>query len=70
MTSDGQAVIQRKNKFTLRCGILYLKWTLKGDAAESLLLVVPWLLRVAALNGCHQEAGHQASKRSISLAEE
>ena len=56
-----------RQRLVMKDGLLYLK-TAMGPTKEPVWrFVVPRQYRVTALNGCHQEAGHQGQKRSISL---
>ena len=51
-------------------GTLYLHSTPKGEDEDLLLFVVPKAHRTAALNGCHQDAGHQGHDCMLSLLQE
>ena len=56
--------------FTTLKGTLYLHSTPKGENEDLLLFIVPKAHRTAALNGCHQDAGHQGCECTISLLQE
>ena len=49
---------------------LYLHSTPKGDNEDLLLFVVPKAHQTAALNGCHQDVGHQGHDCTLSLLQE
>ena len=49
---------------------LHLCSTPKGENENVLLFVVPRAHRVAALKGCHQDAGHQGHDHTLSLLQE
>ena len=59
MSKEGWMVWRNCQKFTSLQGTLYLCSTPKGEDEDLLLFVVPRAHRTAALNGCHQDAGHQ-----------
>ena len=42
----------------------------KGVNEDLLLCVVPKVYQVAALNGCHQNTGHQGHDHTLSLLQE
>ena len=42
----------------------------KGKTEDFLLFVVPRAQHIAALNGCHQDAGHQGHNCTLSLLQE
>ena len=44
--------------FVIHWGALYLHSAPKGETKDLLLFVVPKAHHVAALNGCHRDAGH------------
>ena len=44
--------------------------TPKGETEGLLAFVVPFAHRHTALNGVHQDAGHQGQQRMLALAEE
>ena len=48
-------------------GTLYLWSVPKGETKDILLFMVPKAHCVAALNGCHQDAGHQGCDHTLSL---
>ena len=49
---------------------LYLHSTPKGENEDLLLFVVSKAHRVATLNGCHGDAGHQGHDHTLSLLQE
>ena len=49
---------------------LYLHSTPNGENEDLLLFVVPKAHWVAALNGCHRDAGHQGCDHTLSLLQE
>ena len=49
---------------------LYLHSKPKGNNEDLLLFVIPRAHRVAALNGCHRDAGHQGHDHTLSLLQE
>ena len=58
-SEEGQIIWRNCQNFTVLQDILYLHSMLKGENEDLLLFVVPKTHRTAALNGCHQDAGHQ-----------
>ena len=51
-------------------GILYLCSTPKGEDEDLLLFIVPKMHRMATLNRCHHDAGHQGQDHTLSLLQE
>ena len=63
-------VWRNHQSFTTLRGTLYLCSTPKGENEDLLLFMVPKMHQTAALNGCHQDAGHQGSDHTLSLLQE
>ena len=59
----------RQNCATLQ-GTLYLCSTPKGENEDLLLFLVPKMHHTTALDGCHQDAGHQGHDCTLSLLQE
>ena len=59
MTEEGMAILRERKKFTLHQGTLYHHHTPVRELEEALQFVVPMAHRVAAMNGCYRDAGHQ-----------
>ena len=59
-----------RNNLTIRKGLLYVNIIPKGETEGLLAFVVPSTHRCTALNGVHQDAGHQGQHRTLALAEE
>ena len=66
-TSEGLGFISRQKSLVLVNGKLYLKCKLKGEAETTIVFIVPKAHRRKAINGCHQDAGHQGQNRTASL---
>ena len=49
---------------------MYLRLMPKAETEDLLLFVVPKAHCVAALNGCHQDTGHQGCDQTLSLLQE
>ena len=69
-SEEGQMVWRNCQNFTTLQGTLYLCSTPKGENEDLLLFVVPKMHQTAALNGCHQDAGHQGCDHTLSLLQE
>ena len=69
-SEEGQMVWRNHQNFTVLWDALYLHSTPKGENEDPLLFVVPKAHWTAALNGCHQDAGHQGHVHTLSLLEE
>ena len=67
---EGQALLYQHQWLTLLQGVLYLKSLVEGGVKELLLFVVPKVHWVAALNGCHRDAGHQGQEQTLLLLKE
>ena len=59
MTEEGVAILREQKTFMLHQGALYHCHTPARELEEALQFVVPTGHRVAAMNGCHRDAGHQ-----------
>ena len=70
MSKEGQMVWRNCQNFISLQGTLYLCSTPKGEDEDLFLFMVPRAHRTAALNGCHQDAGHQGHDRTLSLLQE
>ena len=69
-SEEGQMVWRNCQNFVSLQGTLYLCSTPKGEDEDLLLFMVPKAQWTAALNGCHQDAGHQGHDRTLSLLRE
>ena len=69
-TPDGRAVYRYRNNFCLIGRKLYFKSPEPQGLDPLKVFVVPTAHRVAALNGCHDDAGHQGQERTLSLLTE
>ena len=49
---------------------LYLHTTPKGESEDLMLFVVPRADQITAVNGCHQDTGHQGHDHTLSLLQE
>ena len=70
MSEEGQMVWRNCQNFISLQGTLYLCSTPKGEVEDLLLFMVPKAHRTAALNRCHQDAGHQGHDHTLSLLQE
>ena len=68
MSKEGQMVW--RNCQNCLQGTLYLHSTPKGENEDLLLFIVPKAHQTAALNGCHQDTGHQGHDCTLSLLQE
>ena len=66
-SGEGQMVWRNRQNFMSLQGTLYLCSTPKGEDEDLLLFVVPKAQWTAALNGCHQDAGHQGRDHTLTL---
>ena len=66
-TSEGLGFISRQKSLILVNGKLYLKYKLKGEAETTIVFIIPKAHRRKAIDGCHQDAGHQDQNRTTSL---
>ena len=69
-SEDGQIVWRSCQNFMVLQGALYLHSMPKGENEDLLLFVVPKAHRTAALNGCHQDVGHQSHDDTLSFLQE
>ena len=69
-TEEGMAVLQGQKKLMLYQGALYHSHILAGELEEVLWLVVPTAHWVPAMNGCHQDAGHQGQQWTLYLLQD
>ena len=67
---EGQLVWRNCQNFMIHQKALYLCTTPKEESEDFLLFVVPRAHQIAALNGCHQDAGHQGHDHTLSLLQE
>ena len=70
LSEEGQMVWRYHQNFTTLQGTLYLHSTPKGENEDLLLFVVPKMHWTAAMNRCHQDAGHQSHDNTLSLLQE
>ena len=69
-SEEGWLVWRNHQNFTVLQDALYL-WSMpKGENEDLLLFVVPKAHWTAALNGCHQDVGHQGHDCTLSLLQE
>ena len=66
-TPEGLGFISRQKSLVLVNGKLYLKCKLKGEAETTVVFIIPKAHRRKAINGCHQDVGHQGQNRTASL---
>ena len=66
ITEEGRAILQEQRKLTFYQGALYHHYTLAGKL-EVLQFVVPTAHWIAAMNGCHWNAGHQGQQCTLYL---
>ena len=69
-TSEGRSYLVKRKGFWLWRGMLYLCTKQRGDTEDINVFVVPKEHWVCALNGCHQDAGHQGQAWTLALLEE
>ena len=62
----GQLVWRNQQNFVIHQKALYLHTTPKGESEDLMLFMVPKVNWVTALNGCHQDAGHQGCDHTLS----
>ena len=58
-SEEGKALFHVRNNLTMRKGLMYVNIMPKGKTEGLLAFVVPSAHRCTALNGVHQDAGHQ-----------
>ena len=66
-TPEGRNILQNADKLTLSGGLLYYRYKPKYQIEEVKCFIVPRAHRRAAIDGCHQNTGHQGMKRMESL---
>ena len=67
---EGCALFHVCNSLVLSKGLLYISMMPKGDLAGVLAFLVPSSQCTMALNGIHQDAGHQGQERMLALVQE
>ena len=67
---ESMVILRERKKFTLHQGNLYYHHTLAGELEEALWFIVPMAHRVAAMNGCQRDAGHQGQWQMLSLLQD
>ena len=66
-TEESKTILWEQKKLTLYQGALYHHHTPAGKLEEVLQFVVPNAYWVAAMNGFHQDAGHQGQQQTLCL---
>ena len=69
-SEEGKALFHTRNSFTMKKGMLYVNTIPKGETKVLLAFVVPFTHQHAALNGVHQDAGHQGQQRMLALTQQ
>ena len=69
-SEEGKALFRVRNSLTLWKGLMYMNIMPKGETEGLLAFVVPSAHRRTALNGVHQDTGHQGQQRTLVLAKE
>ena len=69
-SEEGQIVCRNCQNFMVLQDALYLCSMPKGENEDLLLFIVPKVHWTAALNGCHQDVGHQGCDHTLSLLQE
>ena len=64
-TGDGKAILWEQKKLMLYQGALYHGHTPVGELEEVLWFIGPIAHWVAAMNGCHWDAGHQGQQETL-----
>ena len=64
-TEEGKTILQEWKKLMLYQGALYHCQTPTGKLEEVLQFMVPMAHGVAAMNGCHQDTGHQDQQQTL-----
>ena len=70
MIEEGMAIIRESKKFMPHQSALYHHHTPARELEEALQFVVPMAHRVAAMNGCHRDVGHQGQQQTLSLLQD
>ena len=66
-TEEGKTILQEQRKLMLYQGTLYHCHTPTGKLEEVLQFIVSKAHQVAAMNGCHQDGGHQGQQWTLCL---
>ena len=66
-SKEGKLILWNWQNFMIHQEALYMHLTPKGKTEDLLLFVAPRAHCVAALNECHQDAGHQGHHHTLSL---
>ena len=66
-SEEGQMILRNWQNFVILQEVLYLCSMPKGKTEDLLLFVVPNAHRVAVLNECHRDPGHQGHNHYLSL---
>ena len=66
-SEEGPLILWNHQNFTIHQKALYLSSMPKGQNEDLLLFIVPKVHWVAALNGCHRDAGHRGPDLTLSL---
>ena len=66
-SEEGQLVLRNHQNFMIHQKALYICSITKAENENLLVFVVPRAHWVTALNGCHQDAGHQGLDHTLSL---
>ena len=69
-SEEGQMAWRNHQNFMVLQDALYLHSMPKGENEDLLLFIVPKAHWTAALNGCHQDVGHQGHDHTVSLLQE
>ena len=69
-TEERMAILQEQRKLMLYQGALYHCHTLAGKLEEVMQFIVPMAHWVAAMNRCHQDAGHQGLQQMLYLLQD
>ena len=62
MMKEGMVILRERKRFTLHQGALYYHHSPARELEEALQFVVSIAHRVAAMNGCHRDVGHQSQQ--------
>ena len=65
-----EAKTEQSNSLVLNKGLMYVNMTPKGKTEGVLAFVIPVAQRRMALNGVHQDAGHQGQLWTLALTQE
>ena len=66
-SEEGKLILQNQQNFVIHQGASYLCSMPKGKTKNLLLFMVPKAHCATALNGCHQDVGHQADDHTLCL---